>query len=170
MVSPTLLGIAQRVLDCGPVRRGHGGQHPFPLVVLQVFDHGGGVVGIQLLQRLGQGARRHAPQHLLADAVVQFRQRLGQQFGRQPQHHHRAMLGGQEAHQVGDIGGVQVFQQRTQPHAVAVVGGVDHLLDEGGGQDIVFVQRLVVFVDVGIESGGSFAHAGASLSRCESAW
>ena len=88
---------------------------------------------------------RHALQHLLADAVVQFRQGLGQKLRRQPQDHDRAMLGRQEAHQVGDIGGVQVFQQGTQPHPVAVVGGVHDFFDEGRGEDIVLVQGGVVF-------------------------
>ena len=67
---------------------------------------------------------RYALQHLLADVVVQLGQGFRQKLRRQPQHHDRAMLGRQEAHQVGDVGGVQVFQQGAQPHAVAVVGRV----------------------------------------------
>ena len=68
------------------------------------------------------------------------------------------MLGRQEAHQVGDVGGVQVFQQRTQPDAVAVVGGIDDLFDEGRRQDVVLVEGLVILVDeVGGDVSGSRA-------------
>ena len=88
-----ILFVAQAALDGGAVDLGHGRQDALALVVLEVLDDGGRVVGIQLLQRFGQGAVRHPLQHFLANAVVQFGQGRGQQLGRQPQHHDRAMLG-----------------------------------------------------------------------------
>jgi hypothetical protein len=51
-----------------------------------------------------------------------------------------ARCSGQEAHQVGHVGRVQVFQQRAQLDAVAFVGGVDDLFHEGRRQDVVLVE------------------------------
>ncbi|EKY25874.1 hypothetical protein HMPREF0185_02706 [Brevundimonas diminuta 470-4] len=56
------------------------------------------------------------------------------------------MLGGQEAHQIGDVGGVQVFQQAAQPHAVAVVGRVHDLFDESRREGVVLAEGGVIFV------------------------
>ncbi len=166
-----LLIIAQAALDRGAVDVRHGRQNAFALVVLKVLDHGGGVIGIQFLQGLGQGAVRHPLQHLFPNPVVQFGQGLGQQLRRQPQHHDGAVFRRQEAHQVGDVGGVQILEQRTQPHAVAVVGGVHDFLDELRGEDIVLVQGGVVFVirRFGWSEGGvRGAHVVASLGRMSS--
>ena len=72
------------------------------------------------------------------------------------------MLGGQEAHEIGDVGRVQVFQQRAQPEAVAGVGGVHDLLDEGGGQHIVLVEGDVFVFNLGGDGQGGvcdLAHA-----------
>src|SRR5690606_1576917 len=141
-----ILFIAERGFDGGAFDLGHGGQDAFALVLLQVLDDRGGVVRIQFLKRFGQGGGGDALQHLFTDAVVHFRQGFGQQVRRQPLDHDRAVLGGQEAHQVGDVGGVQVFQQAAQPHAVAVIGRVHHLFDEGRRQGVVFAEGGVIIV------------------------
>jgi hypothetical protein len=57
------------------------------------------------------------------------------------------MLGRQEAHQVGHVSRVQVFQQGAEFQAVAGVGRVDDLFDERGRQDVVLVEGVVVFGD-----------------------
>lgn len=71
-------------------------------------------------------------QHLFADIVIELGQGLGKKLGRQPQHDDGAVFRRQKAHQVGDVGRVQVFQQRAQPHPVAVVGGVHDLSTKAG--------------------------------------
>ena len=105
--------VAQAAFDGGAIDLGHGGQNAFALVVLQVLDDGGGVVGIQFLQGLGQGAVRNPLQHFLADIVVQLGQGFGQKLRRQPKDHDGAVFRRQKAHQVGDVGRVKVFQQRA---------------------------------------------------------
>ncbi|MND95852.1 hypothetical protein D3C80_881160 [compost metagenome] len=149
-----ILGVAQRAFDGGALDLGHGGQHPLALVVLQVLDDRGGVVRIQFLQGLGQGGGGDALEHLLADAVVHLGQGFGQQVRRQPLDHDRAVLGGQEAHEIGDVSGVQVFQQAAQAHAVAVVGGVHHLFDEGRRQGVILAEGGVIVLDQGLFRAG----------------
>ena len=105
---------------------------------------------------------RDALEHLLADVVVQLRQGFRQQVGRHPENDDRTVLGGQEAHQVGDVGGVQVFQQRAELQPVAGVGGVDDLLDEIRREDIVLVEGDVLGFSPGGDGQGGvcdLAHA-----------
>ena len=161
--------IAERGLDRRAIGLGHGGQHPLALVVLEVVHHGGGIVGIEFLQGLGQDQVRNAFQHLLADAVIQFREGFRQQLGRQPQHHDAAMFGCQEPHQIGDVGRMEVLEQGAQSLAVAVVSGIDDLFDEGGRQDVVLIKgrmvldKAVTALDPAQGGGVRVLHVSASL-------
>ena len=73
------------------------------------------------------------------------------------------MLDRQEAHQVGDVGGVQVFQQAAQTQAIAVVSGIDDLFDKGRRQHIVLVEGHVLFgFKRACVQGVGIAHASSS--------
>jgi hypothetical protein len=138
-----LVLVGQAGLDRRAVALVHGGQHLGALALVQVVDDVGGVVGVQLLQRLGQGGRRRGLQHLLAQVVVQLGDDLAQPFRIQDRDHLFAVGGRQEAHQVGDVGRIQGVDQLAQPRGVAAVGRVDDHLDIVGIERVVVAEREV---------------------------
>ena len=65
-------------------------------------------------------------EHLLADLGVELGEHLAQDLGVEVRDQLLAVVGRQEAHQVGDVGRVQGAQQFAQPLGVAAVERVDH--------------------------------------------
>ena len=80
--------------------------------LVQVLQDVDDIVGVQLAHRLGDSGARQGVDHLFADAFVQFRQHLAVDQ-RRPQRQQRPALRWADLfQQVGDVGGVQLAQQR----------------------------------------------------------
>ncbi len=138
-----LVLVGQRRLDGRAIGLAHGRQHLEALGFVQVVDDVGGVVGVQFLQRSGQGHRRRGLQHFLAQVLVHLRDDLAQRLGVEQRDHVLAVVGGQEAHQVGDVGRLQRRHQLAQALQVAAVDGVDHHVDIVGIEGVVVAQGQV---------------------------
>ena len=141
-----LVLVGERGLDGRPVDVGQGRQHLGALVGLQVLHQVDGVVGVHLAQGPDEGGGGHALQEVLADLRLDLGEDLGQGLGVEVGHHLLAVGGRQEAHQVGDVGGVQGGQQLAQALGVAAVGGVHHKGDEVGIEGVVVAEGEVLEV------------------------
>ncbi len=73
------------------------------------------------MQRLGHLLGRHVLEHLVADRLVEFRQRSGLEVVAQCRDEARALIGTEQLDQVGEIGRVQFEGERPYPRHIAVV-------------------------------------------------
>ena len=77
----SLILVGQGGFDSGAFQLRHGSQNLGSLVILQIVDDVGCIIGVHLADGLGQGGGRHVLQHVLADFTVQFGQNLGEGLG-----------------------------------------------------------------------------------------
>ena len=170
------LRVGQRLLDRGAIVGVQRAQHRALVRFLHVLDDRDGVVGIEFGGEVGDLRRGQRVDQVFANVIVhlgedvaveQVLERLGEAA---------AILVRGQLEQVGDIGGVERFDQRARRLVVAVGDRVEHRADEFGTQTIVLVQ-LVLFGDGGVGQFG-LAHrcsfpirpagccGGARLPRC----
>ena len=135
--------VAQRLFDRGPVGIVQKVENRRLLVlVLEVFEQVDHVVAVEIAHRLGQHRRGQKLDHILADALVEFRQHLAVDALGPEQKQCFAFGMGHLFQKVGDVGGVQRFEQRFDPRGIARVQRLEHVIVKRG------VQRVGVLVQV----------------------
>ena len=88
------------------------------IFLVEVLDDVNGLVGIELLERLGDLLRRHLLQHLVAHAFVELGQRRGIEVAPEHLDQRLALIGSQQLDQIGEVCFMQ--RQRQRAHRVGV--------------------------------------------------
>jgi hypothetical protein len=130
------LGIGERGLDRDPVLHLDFGQDRALVGLVEILDQLDRIVGLELVDDLRHRFGRQRFHHVFADVVVEFGDHFrGHQVGdRRGQL--VALFALEQFEQVGDIGGVERFDQLVHRLGVAVL---QRLLD---GFDILLLERV----------------------------
>ena len=129
----------QDALDRAPLGRRHLLEDFGLLLLRQVLEDVGGVVGIEIAHALGDGLGRHLFEDFLADRVVDLGERGEVELAAQQFDEARAQVGIERLDQVAGVGLVQLADQRLQGRGVAALDRVAHPVEEFGADRAVVV-------------------------------
>lgn len=143
------LGEGQRLLDRGAIVRVERPEHFALIRRLHVLDDRDRIVGIEFRRDVGDFLRLEAVDQILADIIVHLGEhvgveQIGQRLGERP-----AILVRGEFEQIGDIGGMERFDQRARRVIVAGLDRVEHRTHEFGLQPVVLVQLIRDVIEFG---------------------
>ena len=100
---------------------------------------------------------------VLADRALELAEHLAEVVGREQRDQLLAIVGREEAHQIGEVGRVQGRDQLAQTRGVAAIGGVDHHVDIGRVQRIVVAKGEILQVFGGGRSQGLVRRSGHAV-------
>ena len=143
-------GIGERFLDRGAVVGVELAKDGALLVLLEVLDHGDGVVRLHLAGEVGDLARVERVDQLLADMLVHLGEhvaveQVGDRRGERP-----AVVAVDQLEQIGEVGRVERLDQGAGAVGIAGLDPLHHLADIFGLQPVVLVEPAL-----GREPGGA---------------
>ena len=109
------------------------------LLLRQVFEDVGRVVGIEIADALGDGLGRQLFEDFLADRVVDLGERGEVELAAQQFDKARAQVGIERLDQVAGVGLVQLADQRLQGRGVAALDRLAHAVEKFGADRAVVV-------------------------------
>ena len=125
-----VLGVRQAFRDAGAFLARDRVEDLLALRVVEVLEHGDGVVALHVRDRLGGPFRTDLPDQLLTDVVLDMGEHVAAQYVVGDRDEAAALAGTEALDQIGDVGLVQGRDQGAHPVAVVLPGAYYTL---GGG-------------------------------------
>ena len=137
-----ILRVFQAALEREPLEMRKLGEDVGLLFLVEVLDDVDGVVGIELLQRLGHLLARHGLEHLVAHGLVEFGQRRGVEILAERCDEHGALLGPEQLDEIGKIGLVQRKGEVAQFRRLARIERGNDGVEELGADFALLVAQI----------------------------
>ena len=115
-----VLGIFEAPLDGRPLEGRKLGEDVGLVLLVQVLDEVDRLVGIELLERLGDRLVRHLLEHLVAHAFVELGERRGIEVAAERGDEGLALIGAQQLDEVGEVCFVQI--EREVAYGLGIAG------------------------------------------------
>ena len=131
-----ILGIGQAFRDAGPLLAGDRVENLLALRIVEVLEHGDGVVALHVRDGLGGPLRPDLADQLLADVVLDMGEHVAAQHVVGDGDEAAALAGAKSLDQIGDVGFVQRRDQGADAVAVRLRERRAHGADELGGEAV----------------------------------